>query len=95
MPGGCRPRPEICQRVQFRELNLLDSFALLGRFDVIFCRNVLIYFSTERRTDILTRMVASLQPGGWLFLGGTESVPAAVKGIEQQRHARGIAYRKH
>lgn len=94
IPGGCQPRQEVRQRVQFHELNLLGNFSLLGRFEIIFCRNVLIYFSTERRTDILKRMVASLQPGGWLFLGGTESVPAEVKGIEQHRQSRGFVYRK-
>ena len=94
LPGGCRPRDEVRARVTFRELNLLDSFALLGRFDVIFCRNVLIYFSSERRLDILCRIAAALNPGGWLFLGGTESLPGAVKGMTLQRQARSVVYRK-
>ncbi len=92
--GGRRPRAAIRERVQFRELNLLDSFALLGRFDVIFCRNVLIYFSTARRADILRRLVAALHPGGWLFLGGTESVPLEVEGIQPQRQPSGLVYRR-
>ena len=94
VPGGCRPRPEVRSRVSFRELNLLDGYALLGRFDIIFCRNVLIYFSGERRSDIVGRMAATLNPGGWLFLGGTESLPAGVNGLTLQRQTRSVVYRK-
>lgn len=94
LPGGCRPRAEVRSRVSFRELNLLGNFALLGRFDIIFCRNVLIYFSAERRLGILERVAASLNPGGWLFLGGTESLPASVTGLTLQRQARSVVYRK-
>ena len=63
----------IKQRVQFRELNLKDGFASLGKFDMIFCRNVLIYFSHELKADILTRMAQSLNPGGYLILGSSEA----------------------
>lgn len=68
--------PSIKNRVEFRELNLLDSYAALGKFDVIFCRNVLIYFSTDAKKDILTRMHACLKPGGYLFLGASEALNA-------------------
>lgn len=61
-------------KVQFRQFNLLSDFAILGRFDVIFCRNVLIYFEPATKTDILTRMSRSLAPDGALFLGASESV---------------------
>ena len=66
--------PLIHAKVSFRELNLLQSYALLGRFDVIFCRNVLIYFSRESKKDIVERMANSLNPGGYLVLGGSESM---------------------
>lgn len=61
-------------KVQFRQYNLLSDFAALGRFDVIFCRNVLIYFDVATKSDILKRMGRILAPDGALFLGASESV---------------------
>lgn len=85
--------PQIKARVQFRELNLLQSYALLGRFDIIFCRNVLIYFSSESKRDILERMARSLNPGGYLFLGGSESITGLSDAFEMVRHGGGVVYR--
>ncbi len=68
-------KPAIKQRVSFREMNLTQSYASLGKFDVIFCRNVLIYFSAEMKFDIVQRLADSLNPGGFLFLGSTEAPP--------------------
>lgn len=67
-------KPEIKQRVRFRALNLQDSYLSLGKFDVVFCRNVLIYFSSDLKHDILRRIHATLKPGGLLFLGSSESL---------------------
>lgn len=60
-------------RVEFKLLNLLNSFDAHGPFDVVFCRNVLIYFSPDCKQDILRRIHQVLKPGGYLFLGGSES----------------------
>lgn len=76
--GLFRLRSSVVKRVDFRTLNLLDNFAALGSFDIIFCRNVLIYFSAELKCDILRRMSKSLAPGGILILGASESMPAAM-----------------
>lgn len=76
--GRYRLKPHVTQRVTFRQLNLLDSFAGLGRFDIVFCRNVLIYFSAERKLDILRRIHATLNPSSCLLLGASESLPAAL-----------------
>jgi chemotaxis protein methyltransferase CheR len=73
-PGRWALKPAIKSRVEFRALNLLDSYAALGRFDVVFCRNVLIYFSAEVKKDILMRIHATLKPGGYLFLGASEAL---------------------
>ena len=62
------------QRVTFRQLNLLQDFNSLGRFDIIFCRNVLIYFDAMRKQDILSRMCRILSPEGFLMLGASESL---------------------
>ncbi|MFA5950117.1 MAG: protein-glutamate O-methyltransferase CheR [Hyphomicrobium sp.] len=61
-------------KVTFRQLNLLSDFNSLGKFDVIYCRNVLIYFDPMRKQDILTRMSRLLSPEGFLLLGASESL---------------------
>ena len=76
-PGRWVVKPAIRNRVEFRPLNLLDSYAALGKFDIVFCRNVLIYFSAEVKKDILTRIHATLKPGGYLFLGASEALRPA------------------
>ncbi len=84
---------EIKQRVRFQELNLLQSYSLLGQFDIIFCRNVLIYFSNEVKSDILSRMARSLKPGGYLFLGGSEPIANYSDEFDMIRCQQGVVYR--
>ncbi len=95
IPQGDRwlVRPEIKTLASFRELNLLDNFSALGKFDIIFCRNVLIYFSSEIKSDILNRMATSLNPGGYLFLGGSESPTSYTDAFEMVRTPKGVVYR--
>lgn len=85
--------PSIANRIRFRALNLQDSFYLLGRFDVVFCRNVLIYFSAELKRDILTKLHATLNPGGILFLGSSESITGLNDLYEMVNCQPGVAYR--
>ncbi|HET8808499.1 MAG TPA: protein-glutamate O-methyltransferase CheR [Methylophaga sp.] len=85
---------ELKQRVQFREQNLLQSYGVLGRFDVIFCRNVLIYFSAQRKVDILQRMAQALNPGGYLFLGASETISGYSDAFDMQRSPEGVVYRR-
>lgn len=92
--GGFKVKPEISERVRFQQFNLLKPFSTLGRFDVIFCRNVLIYFSDEMKKDILTRMLQILEPCGFLFLSSSEVMPSCVAGFETVRGSRGRYYRK-
>ncbi len=92
--GGLTLRPEITRRVRFQQFNLLNTFVTLGRFDIIFCRNVLIYFSESVKADILKRMAASLNPGGYLFLSSTESMPADLNLFESIRGSRVRYFRK-
>ncbi|MFA5628052.1 MAG: protein-glutamate O-methyltransferase CheR [Thiohalomonadaceae bacterium] len=86
-------KPEIRNRVSFRELNLMQSYAALGKFDIVFCRNVLIYFSSDLKKDILTRIAQSLNPRGYLFLGGSESPTSYVDMYEMIRTTNGVVYR--
>ena len=91
--GGWSVRSEIRSRTRFSEMNLMGSFALLGKFDMIFCRNVLIYFSSEMKSDILSRMAQCLKPGGYLFLGGSESPTGYSQAYEMVRLPEGVVYR--
>jgi len=86
-------KPQIKQRADFRQLNLQDSFGALGKFDIVFCRNVLIYFSAEFKADILTRIHATLNPGGYLFLGSTEALSGLPDLYEMIQCRPGILYR--
>ncbi len=93
-PDVWEVRPEIRRRVRFQLHNLLDSYAVLGRFDLIFCRNVLIYFSAESRHDILRRMCQQLQPGGYLVVGASESLARHNDDLEMLRTEGGVVYRR-
>lgn len=86
-------KPEIRNRVRFTELNLMNSYATLGKFDVVFCRNVLIYFSADLKKDILRRISQTLVPGGYLFLGSTETIASYSEDFETVRHGTGIVYK--
>lgn len=68
-----RIAPEIRAMVKFRRLNLVTDFAALGTFDVIFCRNVLIYFDQEMKSDVLDRLARVISSDGYLVLGAAET----------------------
>jgi len=65
---------ELRQTITFRALNLLEDFSVLGQFDVVLCRNVLIYFDQPTKTRILGAIARRIVPDGFLLLGGAESV---------------------
>jgi chemotaxis protein methyltransferase CheR len=65
---------ELRERVQLRQHNLMDSARDLGRFDVIFLRNVMIYFNLEVKRRVMAQLLPQLNPGGWLILGHAESL---------------------
>lgn len=87
-------RAEIRRRVRFTQGNLLGSYSALGRLDVIFCRNVLIYFSSESKVDIIRRMAGILNPGGYLFLGASEAITQYSDAFDMVRCNPGVVYRK-
>ncbi|MCX6951207.1 MAG: protein-glutamate O-methyltransferase CheR [Verrucomicrobia bacterium] len=71
-PGGFQVRPELSRLVRFIQHNLMSPLPLVG-IDAIFCQNVLIYFSPSSANVVLGHIRNALAPGGWLFLGPTES----------------------
>ncbi len=72
--GNVRVIAELRQAVQFFTLNLHEDFPDLGKFDLVFLRNVLIYFENDNKTKILERIAEKLNPGGILFVGHSESL---------------------
>ncbi len=90
---GWQVKEDIRKRVSFRELNLMQSYASMGKFDIIYCRNVLIYFSADLKRDILSRMARALTPGGFLVLGGSESISNYSEDFELVRWRNGVIYK--
>ena len=76
--------------VQHRQLNLLHDFAQLGTFDVIFCRNVLIYFDQETKINIFSRLGKSMEPDGFLVLGAAETVVGLTNVFKPLADRRGL-----
>ena len=91
-PGRWVVKQPIRSRVEFRAMNLLDSYAMLGKFDIVFCRNVLIYFSAEVKKDILKRIHATLKPGGYLMLGASEALNGLPELYQMVQCSPGIVY---
>jgi chemotaxis protein methyltransferase CheR len=79
--------------VTTRQLNLAEPFPPLGRFDVVFLRNVLIYFDTDAKRAVLARVRQVLRPDGYLFLGGAESTLGIDDAYERVVLDRATAYR--
>jgi chemotaxis protein methyltransferase CheR len=66
----------------------------LRNLDVVFCRNVLIYFDPDEQQRVVAKLVRALKPGGYLFLGHSESVQGKIENLKFVHHRRGTAYRK-
>ncbi len=81
---------DIRKMVTFREFNLLDSFAGLGKFDVIYCRNVLIYFDQATKTHVMERLRDAMPRDGTLFLGAAETVLGITDRFRPVRGQRGM-----
>jgi chemotaxis protein methyltransferase CheR len=82
--------PEIRAMVQFRQLNLLHDFSHLGTFDVIFCRNVLIYFDQDTKVNVFNRLAKVIESDGFLVLGAAETVVGLSAGFSPHPDRRGL-----
>lgn len=76
--------------VQYRQFNLLDSMGSLGDFDLVFCRNVLIYFDNATKGDVLRRISERMRTGSFLYLGGAETVIGITDKFKPMSGHRGI-----
>ena len=83
--------PHIRAMVKFQQLNLLHAFNHLGRFDVVFCRNVLIYFDRQTKIDLLERLGRATQRDGYLVLGAAESVVGLSDAWKAMPEKRGLS----
>jgi chemotaxis protein methyltransferase CheR len=82
--------PEIRAMVKYRQLNLLSDFSDLGTFDLIFCRNVLIYFDQETKVDVLDRLAEVIADDGYLVLGAAETVVGLTDSFKICPQSRGL-----
>ncbi|MBN8531960.1 MAG: protein-glutamate O-methyltransferase [Alphaproteobacteria bacterium] len=74
--GRVSVSPDLRDLVAFKRLNLLESWPMRGIFDVIFCRNVVIYFDKPTQKKLFYRLADKLKPGGWLYIGHSENLHA-------------------
>ena len=91
--GKAQIKEFVRKQVTFQQLNLILSAPSIGKFHVVFCRNVLIYFSDKNKTNILERMANIIEPGGYLFLGGSESITRYTTKFEVARYYGGMVFR--
>ncbi|MGH9807316.1 MAG: CheR family methyltransferase, partial [Terriglobia bacterium] len=82
--------PDLRAMVQHRQLNLLHDFSQLGHFDVIFCRNVLIYFDQDTKTNVFGRLARTIEPDGFLVLGAAETVVGLTEQFKPVGDRRGL-----
>ena len=85
-------RDDIRAMVAFQKINLMDSINSIGKFDIIFCRNVAIYFSLEDRKKLFYQIADLLNPDGYLIVGSTESLTGICPSFEAKRYLRSVFY---
>ena len=92
-------KPKLRQQIRWRQFNLLDDMRPLGRFDVVYCRNVLIYFDPDTRRKVLEAIAGVMAEDGFLFLGAAETVMGVTEAFtpvvgKRGLYARNPQYRK-
>jgi len=81
--GNFRIDPHLCQRIRFMQINLNENLPAIGEFDVIFLRNILIYFDQQTKHKVIEHLLPKLRSQGWLFLGHSESLAGMMLGLRQ------------
>jgi chemotaxis protein methyltransferase CheR len=90
---GWKVKPDLQQGVDFKQMNLMSPWTAMPRMDIVFLRNVLIYFDADTKRDILNRMRTVMAPDGFLFLGAAETTLQFEGLFERVPRARGNCYR--
>jgi chemotaxis protein methyltransferase CheR len=90
--GDWKIKDEIRSVVSFRKMNLMQPFTGMGKFDIIFCRNVAIYFTLEDRKKLFDKIADTLEPEGFLIIGSTESLTGVCPRFVPKRHLKSIFY---
>ena len=86
-------REEVRSLVTFQKQNLLEPFRGIGPFDIVFCRNVLIYFPVHTRRRVFQRIGETLTPNGYLFVGSSETLTDLAEQFSPQHECRTVYYR--
>jgi chemotaxis protein methyltransferase CheR len=89
--GLCRLNPGVRRLVQFQRLNLMEPFPSIGTYPLILCRNVMIYFDAATQEHLVRRLSQQLEPGGYLFIGHSESLNGIAHPL---KYVRPAIYRK-
>lgn len=93
--GSCHQvKDELRRMVEFRALNLIEDWCEFPPLDIVFLRNVLIYFERSTKQRILNRVRRSLSPGGYLFLGGAETTMGVHDGFDRRQYHRAVVYQR-
>jgi len=85
-----RISPKLRQGIRFKKMNLLDNLSTIGRQDVVYCRNVLIYFDLETKKRVLEQIASLLADDGFLFLGAAETVLGITDSFKPMPGMRGL-----
>jgi len=83
---------DVKKHIKFKQFNLQSDFSALGKFDVIFCRNVAIYFSEDFKRSLFAKIARALNPRGYLFLGGAESLIGLSDLFQMKKAKSGVYY---
>jgi chemotaxis protein methyltransferase CheR len=86
-------KPDLQKGIDFKQMNLMSPWTAMPRMDIVFLRNVLIYFDADTKRDILNRMRTVMAPDGFLFLGAAETTLQYEGLFERVPRARGNCYR--
>lgn len=90
--SGWKIRDEIRAMATFTNHNLMSPLAGLGKFDIVFCRNVAIYFNEKDKTALFDKIAGILEPDGYLIIGSTESIAGICPRFESKRYLRSVFY---
>jgi len=89
---GWKIKDELRSMATFKKINLMDSLAGMGKFDIVFCRNVAIYFSPEERSRLYQKIANIMEKDGYLLIGATESLTNDTNLFEPQKYLRSVFY---